>query len=83
MGTPWAGPRRGPGPGGSIRPCTSYAEEGMALLHVNTTSGNKTDAEIIAHFHIPNFVNSLGEDDLLLGESELPIRLDSGCRSEQ
>lgn len=85
---PWTtgvdGGGAGPGAGGS-HGCSGglEAEDGVLLQEVAVT-GHRTDkdaAVLLAHFNIPNFVSSeqsstVGDDDLLLGESELPIILE-------
>ncbi|XP_078143413.1 melanocortin-2 receptor accessory protein 2A [Centroberyx gerrardi] len=54
-------------------------EDGMVLQEEPAVTGR--ESVLLAHFNIPNFVNSeqsstLGEDELLLGEPELPITLE-------
>uniref|UniRef100_A0A8C4H9U2 Melanocortin-2 receptor accessory protein 2A n=1 Tax=Dicentrarchus labrax TaxID=13489 RepID=A0A8C4H9U2_DICLA len=79
----------GVGEGGRHRRPSSSLEMGDATLLQElavTDNGMENEAILLAHFNIPNCVNSehsstVGEDDLLLGEPELPIILEGRDRS--
>ncbi|XP_042280466.1 melanocortin-2 receptor accessory protein 2A [Thunnus maccoyii] len=78
----------GPSGGCHRRPSSSPEAGDTTLLQELAVTANRTEKEaiLLAHFNIPNFVNSeqsstVGEDDLLLGEPELPIILEGRDQS--
>ncbi|XP_030014365.1 melanocortin-2 receptor accessory protein 2A [Sphaeramia orbicularis] len=85
----WTTDGGGSGPGGSHS--SGLEVGGGVLLQEVAVTDNRTEkdaAVLLAHFNIPNFVSSeqsstVGDDDLLLGETELPIILEGRDQSNR